>query len=392
MLLVKNSRVAVIAAAMIAVALSGCGEQKSSAGAAKAPPTEVEVQTIALDTAIVHTDLSGRTSAYQIAEVRPQVSGIIQKRLFDEGKLVKAGEQLYQIDPAIYEANVRSAQAAVAQAKASLSLKKANAARSAQLVKANAVSKQSDDTAQAEYRAAQADLQAAEAQLVTARVNLQYTRVNSPISGRVSLSEVTPGALVTANQTAKLTSVTQLDPIYVDVTQSYDTLSRLRAELASGKLTALADGSAKVQLILDDGTVYDQEGKLTFKDMIVEPTTGMVRLRAQFANPKGELLPGMYVRARLEEGAQHEVAKVDQRAVMHDQRGDAYVYALTADNKVEIRYVTAAFTEGSTWVVEKGLKDGDRVIVEGLTKTRPGAVVKPVAMKPAALGRTDQAK
>lgn len=394
MLLVKQPRIAMIAAAVIAVALSGCGEQKSGAGAAtKAPPTEVEVQTIALDTAIVHTDLSGRTSAYQIAEVRPQVSGIIQKRFFKEGAMVKQGEQLYQIDPALYEANVRSAKAALAQAEASLALKKANAVRSSQLLKANAVSKQSDDSTQADYRVALANVQSAQAQLATAQVNLQYTKVNSPIAGRVSLSEVTPGALVTANQTSKLTSVTQLDPIYVDVTQSYDTLSRLRKELADGKLSALSDGSARVQLVLDDGTVYGVDGKLTFKDMIVEPTTGMVRLRAEFANPKGELFPGMYVRARLEEGAQHNVAKVDQRAVMHDQKGDAYVYALTADNQVQIRYVTTTGNEGTNWIVEKGLNPGDRVIVEGITRVRPGATVKPVAAKPAALGRTtSQAK
>ncbi len=365
-------------AGLAATALTGCldkgGNQQQAAAAPQA--VQVVVQQVELSDAVIRTEAPGRATAYQVAEVRPQVSGILQKRLFEEGAMVKEGQSLYRIDPALYKAQVASAKAALLQAQANLASTKADAKRSAELVKINAVSQSANDQAQAAYKVAVANVEAAKASLDTARINLEYTEVKSPISGRVSLSEVTPGALVTANQTNRLTVVQQLDPIYVDVTQSVNELSKLREQAASGQLKVNKDGTADVQLVLDNDKIYEHLGRLTFKDALVDESTGTVRVRAVFDNPDGDLLPGMFVRARLIDGVRENVVKIDQRATMRRTTGDPYVYVVNAENKVESRDIQLGGTEGTQWIVNAGLKEGDKVIVEGLQRVRPGALVQ----------------
>ena len=365
-----------VVAGLAATALTGCLDKGGNQQQAAATPQAVQVvvQQVELSDAIIRTDAPGRATAYQTAEVRPQVSGILQKRLFEEGAMVKEGQSLYRIDPALYKAQVASAKASLLQARANLASTKADAKRSAELVKVNAVSRSANDQAQAAYKVAIANVEAAKAAL--AQINLDYTEVRSPITGRVSLSEVTPGALVTANQTSRLTVVQQLDPIYVDVTQSFDELSRLREQAAKGMLKVNKDGSADVQLILDGDKTYKHLGRLTFKDALVDESTGTVRVRAVFDNPDGDLLPGMFVRARLVDGVRENVIKIDQRATMRRTTGDPYVYVVNAENKVESRDVVIGGTEGTNWIINKGLKDGDKVIVEGLQRVRPGALVQ----------------
>lgn len=371
----------VLAAAFVAAALAGCNKagnmQQMQMQAGAAPQAvQVVVQQVELSDAIIRTEAPGRTSAYQVAEVRPQVSGILQQRLFEEGAMVKAGQSLYRIDPALYKAQVASAKAALLQARANLESTRADAKRSAELVKSNAVSRSANDQAQAAYKVAVANVEAAKAALDTAEINLVYTEVKSPITGRVSLSEVTPGALVTANQGNRLTVVQQLDPIYVDVTQSFNELQQLREQAANGQLKVNNDGSADVQLVLDNNRIYKSLGRLTFKDALVDESTGTVRVRAVFDNPDGELLPGMFVRARLINGVRENVIKVDQRATMRRPTGDPYVYVVNAENKVESRDIKVGGTEGTNWIVNSGLKAGDKVIVEGLQRVRPGALVQ----------------
>lgn len=369
---------ALLAAGAATAVLTGCldkgGSQKQAAAAPQA--VQVVVQEVTLSDAIIRTEAPGRTTAYQVAEVRPQVSGIIQKRLFKEGAMVKEGQSLYRIDPALYKAQVESAKASLLQARANLASTKADAKRSAELVKINAVSRSANDQAQAAYKVAVANVEAAKAALDTAQINLRYTEVRSPITGRVSLSEVTPGALVTANQTARLTVVQQLDPIYVDVTQSFNELARLREQAANGTIKVNNDGSSDVQLVLDNGKIYEHLGRLTFKDALVDESTGTVRVRAVFNNPEGDLLPGMFVRARLVDGIREDVIKIDQRATMRRTTGDPYVYVVNAENKVESRDVVIGGTEGTNWIIDKGLKAGDKVIVEGLQRVAPGALVQ----------------
>lgn len=352
-----------------AISLAGCKEQ---AAAVQSGPQEVGVVTVETSSPIITTELSGRTSAYQVAEVRPQISGIIQKRIFTEGQMVKEGEQLYQIDPALYEA-------AYEEAVANYELARANARRSAQLVKVNAVSKQDNDAAQAQMKTARAAMK-------TAKTNLDYTKVQSPISGRVGRSEVTPGALVNAYQTF-MTTVQQLDPIYVDVRQTSSEMLRLKHEIAAGKVKANKDGAMEVTLLMEDGSVYPQKGKLTFTGEEVDEGTGMVNLRAIFPNPDGDLLPGMFVRARLEEGARPDSVVISQRCVMRDPKGQAYVYVVTPENTIEQRNVTANRVIGNNWLIESGLKAGEQVVIDGIGKVRIGAkvtIAQPAAAAPAA--------
>lgn len=378
-----------LACALGAAALTGCTEDNAAQQATSAsqarPPAEVKVITVKASDHAIDTVLTGRTSAYHVAEVRPQVNGILQKRLFTEGAQVKAGEALYQIDPAPYEANLKSAQATLAQAQATLSQARADAKRSAELVKIKAVSVQSNDAAQAALKTAEAAVEAGRAAVNTAKIDLGYTKVLSPISGRVSRSEVTEGALMTAYQAQILTTVQQLDPIYVDVTQTAEDMLRIRREIEQGALKADKDGNARVTLALADGTAYGLEGKLTFTDAQVEESTGAVKLRAVFPNPKFELMPGMYVRARLLEGVRPESILVNMQCVMRDTKGTAYVYVVTPDNKVERRDIVVSRTEGTNWLVDSGLRDGERVIFEGFQRTAPGATVKPVEFNPADL-------
>lgn len=352
-----------------AISLAGCKEQ---AAAVQSGPQEVGVVMVETSSPIITTELSGRTSAYQVAEVRPQISGIIQKRIFTEGQMVKEGEQLYQIDPALYEA-------AYEEAVANYELARANARRSAQLVKVNAVSKQDNDAAQAQMKTARAAMK-------TAKTNLDYTKVESPISGRVGRSEVTPGALVNAYQTF-MTTVQQLDPIYVDVRQTSSEMLRLKHEIAAGKVKANKDGAMEVTLLMEDGSVYPQKGKLTFTGEEVDEGTGMVNLRAIFPNPDGDLLPGMFVRARLEEGARPDSVVISQRCVMRDPKGQAYVYVVTPENTIEQRNVTANRVIGNNWLIESGLKAGEKVVIDGIGKVRIGAkvtIAQPAAAAPAA--------
>lgn len=356
--------------------LSGCGQPANSEAAAAAPDVgivEIRAQAITLT-----TELSGRTSAFQVSEVRPQVGGIIQKRLFVEGADVKAGQALYQIDPASYQATYDSARANLAKAEASLISIRNKASRYEELVAIKAVSQQENDDSQAALKQAQADVAAARAALETARINLAYSRVTSPIAGRIGRSSVTPGALVTTGQAAALATIQQLDTIYVDVTQSSADLLRLRRDLASGQLKTAGANQAAVKLILEDGSTYPLAGKLQFSDVTVDQSTGSITLRAVFPNPGGELLPGMYVRAVLEEGAEEQAILAPQQGVTRDTKGNPTALVVGPDNKVELRVLKTRRTIGDKWLVSEGLKAGDKLIVDGLQRIAPGATVNPV--------------
>ncbi|NYT57752.1 efflux RND transporter periplasmic adaptor subunit [Alcaligenaceae bacterium] len=355
----------------------GCSQPRTEQSAL---PPEVSVQTITPQSVALTTELAGRTSAYLISEVRPQVGGIVKKRLFKEGSDVKAGETLYEIDRATYQASHNSAKAALAKAQANLKVVSLRAARYKELVKIDAVSKQDNDQAVAELRQAQADVASARAALDMAAINLGYTAIKAPISGRIGQSAITPGALLSASQAAPLAKIQQLDPIYVDVTQSSVELLRLRKALASGSLTSSEQARAKVQLILEDGTVYSHSGELQFSDVSVDPGTGMVTLRAVFPNPDQQLLPGMYVRAILQEGVRAQAILVPQQGVTRDSKGNATALLVDAEGKVETRVLKATRTIGDQWLVEDGIKAGERVIVEGVQKASPGAVVNVVEL------------
>lgn len=379
----KTITIALMCALASTAMLTGCKDDAAQGQAAaqrQMPPTEIMYVTAKTGDQMLETVLSGRTSAFYEAEVRPQVNGILQKKLFKDGTEVKAGDQLYQIDPAPYQAAIKSAEAAVAQAQAALSKASADAKRSTELLKVNAVSKQSDDAAQAALKSARANLKAAQAQLTNAKINLTYTKVLSPITGRISRSEFTEGALMSAYQAQPLTRVQQLDPIYVDVTQTADDLIRIRRDIASGALKTDADGNARVVLKYDDGTTYAHEGRLTFTDVTVNETTGTVNLRAVFPNPDKVLLPGLYVRAQLIEGIRPDSIVLPMQCVMRDAKGDASVYVVGEGNKIEARPVVATRTIGTNWLIDSGLKNGDRVVFQGFQRIRPGAVVTPKEM------------
>lgn len=361
------------------LAATGCGKKSAEqAQAPKMPPQEVGVVTIQPQRAEVVTELPGRTSAFRVAEVRPQVSGIILKRLFTEGSEVESGQQLYQIDPATYQAEYDSAQAAVAKAEAAQAVAKLLAERRSKLVSSSVISKQDYDDSFAALQQAAADVASAKAALETARINLEYTKVMSPISGRIGRSAVTEGALVTAGQAGALATVQQLDPIYVDVTQSSTQLLRLQRELAAGQLSNLETQEASAKLMLEDGTEYPDAGKLQFSEVSVDPGTGSVTLRAVFPNPRRELLPGMFVRALVTEGINEQALLVPQKGVTRNAKGQAVSLIVTADNHVEPRIVTTSRVIGDQWLVTSGIQAGDRVIVEGLMKAPPGSEVRPV--------------
>jgi membrane fusion protein (multidrug efflux system) len=324
------------------------------------------------------TELSGRTSPQLLAEVRPQVGGIIQKRLFTEGSEVRAGQVLYQIDPASYQAAFASAKAAESRAEANLMTVRLRAGRYQELVKINAVSQQDNDDAQAALKQAEADVASTKAAVETARINLAYTKITAPISGRIGRSTVTDGALVTASQPAALATIQQLGSMYVDVTQSSADLIKLKQNLASGMLKKGESAQAKVKLLLEDGTPYPLPGTLKFSEVTVDQSTGSITLRAVFPNPKQTLLPGMFVRAILEEGVIDQAILVPQRGVTRDPSGGAMVMVVGAEDKVEPRPIKVVRTVGDSWLVSDGLKPGDRVILEGFQKARPGTPVKTV--------------
>lgn len=373
MLFSTRSKILMLAfVAALAAGLAGCHKQTAVQGPHATP---VGVQVAELSDEIVKSELPGRLTAYRTAEVRPQVTGIILKRLFEEGSQVQEGQSLYQIDPTLYKAAVAQATASVAQAEANLRLAQADAKRSKSLLASKAVSEQADEAAQAKYKVAQANLLAAKATLTTAQENLRYTEVKSPIPGRVSLSEVTPGALVTANQAARLTVVQQLDPIYMDVQQSYEALAKLKSQLATGYLKKGTNGEADVTITLVDGQVYPYKGKLMFKDALVDETTGSVRLRAVFPNPDGTLLPGMFARAKAVDGVREKVIRISQKAVMRAQNGNPYVFVVNKSNRVESRDVVLHYADGTDWILEKGLSAGDVVIVDGTLRVRVNDLV-----------------
>ena len=368
----------ILVAGLLASGLLVTGCKKKAAAPPPAGPPEVSVITIEPKRVEITTELPGRTSAYLIAEVRPQVSGIIQKRVFTEGSDVKAGQVLYQIDPATYQAAYASAKAAEARAEATVIPAKLREERYKELVKIKAVSQQDYDNAFAGLKQAEADLASAQAAVETARINLAYTKVTAPISGRIGKSAVTTGALVTANQPAPLATIQQLSSMYVDITQSNTELLRLQQSLASGVLKRGGSSQAKVKLLMEDGTPYPVEGNLKFSDVTVDPSTGSVTLRSLFPNPKQTLLPGMFVRAVVQEGINEQAILAPQRAVTRNPQGEAMVMVVGAEEKVEPRIIKVERTVGDSWLVSDGLKPGDRVIMEGIQKARPGTSVKAV--------------
>ena len=371
-----------LAAALSVLMLSACGKPGSAgaSSAASAPPTpQVGVVTIQPQNVVLNTELPGRTTPVLVADVRPQVTGLIRARLFKEGSEVKAGQLLYEIDPANYKAAVDSAKATLAKAQSSLVSTRLKAERYQELVTIKAVSQQDNDDQASLMKQGEADVASAKASLESGQVNLAYTRVTSPITGHIGKSAVTVGALVTAAQTNALVTVQKLDPMYVDLAQSTTALLRLRRAFADGLLTRIDAKTAKVYLLLEDGSRYPLTGKLQFAEVTVDQNTGAVTLRAEFPNPKRDLLPGMYVQAVLEEGVREQGLLVPQPGVNRDTSGKPIAYVVGADDKIEQRALTTDRAIGDKWLVSSGLKAGDRVVVAGMQKTGVGAKVEPVA-------------
>lgn len=368
--------VAALLPASLALLAAACGapSQHPTGGA----PPKVGVVTLAPERVVLTTELPGRTAPYLVAEVRPQVNGVLQKRLFTEGAEVRAGQQLYQIDPAPYRAAYEQARAALQVAEAALPAARSRAERLRGLVASRAVGEQDAIDAEAALAQAAASVAAAGAMVESARIQLAYTPIPAPISGRTGRSSVTPGALVTAYQPVPLVTIQQLDPIYVDVQQSSADLLRLRRVLASGALTRDERSASRVRLLLEDGTPYAHEGTLQFQDVTVTPTTGAVTLRLVFPNPETLLLPGMFVRAIVEEGVDEQAILAPQQGVQRDPRGNAFALVVGDGNQVETRELGIDRALGNRWRVTRGLAAGDRVIVDGLLAVRPGMAVSPV--------------
>lgn len=368
---IKNLPYFATLAVMLVVAVSGCEKNEAPTPTPVAPA--VTVVTLTAQEVSLTRELPGRTSAFLVAEVRPQVNGIVKKRLFTEGAQVKAGQHLYQLDDAIYQAEYASAKANLARAQATLKLAELNAARTAELVKIDAVSRQDNENAEAALNQGKADVAAAQAALQSNSVTLGYAQITSPITGRIGKSSVTQGALVTANQPAALATVQQLDPVYVDLTQSSSELLQLRKDVAAGRLTE--SGNFPVQIVLEDGSIYQHAGKLAFADVTVDPSTGSFALRVTVPNPDNILLPGMYVRALVGNGISKNAILVPQQGISRDPKGNTTAMVLDKDGKVELRPVSVSRTVGDKWLVKNGLAAGDRVIVEGLQKIQPGIAV-----------------
>lgn len=353
--------------------LSGCGEEQKQGG--EMPPPDVKVVTLKAAPLTVSTELPGRTSAYRIAEVRPQVGGIILKRNYKEGSDVKEGESLYQIDPAPFLATLNSAQAELAKARANAELARLTVNRYKPLLGTNYISRQDYDEAVSTHAQAQAAVRAAQAAVQTAQINLNYTKVTSPISGLSGKSNVTEGALVATGQTQPLTLVQQIDPIYVDVTQSSDDYLRLKHEIASGAVDK-EQGKIAVSLVTAENKDYTHKGYLEFSDVTVDETTGSITMRAVFPNPQESLLPGMFVRARVDEGVRPDAILVPQEGVIRTAKGGAVVNVVNAKNEIEVRPVTVGQAYGNKWLVTAGVNNGERVVVEGFQKIKQGAAVK----------------
>lgn len=366
-----------IAANLLVLTLAACGGEETGAKGPAAMRPEVSVVSLHPQSVAITAELPGRTTASLVAEVRPQVGGIIQTRLFEEGSEVKVGQALYQIDPASYQAALDSAVATRQRAEAAVPSAQSKLERYQGLIKQNAISKQDYDDAGAALAQALADVASAKASVDTARINLDHTAIVAPIGGRIDKSSLTPGALVTAGQETVLTTIRTLDPINVDVTQSSTNLLNLRQAIAAGRVKLSGD-NVSVKLKLENGSIYPHAGKLEFAESNVDQTTGTFAMRAQFPNPDRLLLPGMYVRAIVEEGVAQNSFLVPQRGVTRNTRGEAVGLFVTAEGKVEQRVLTVSHGIGNSWLVEAGVTDGDRLIVEGSQRVRAGQEANPV--------------
>ncbi len=376
------SKVLLLSTLSVSIALTACGKKEGAAAGAGAgasgaagapPPAEVIVAVAERQSVSQFVELAGRTSAYQVSPVIPQVGGIILKRLFQEGSTVHAGQALYQIDPATARASVDAAQAAVQRNKANLAALKVTASRYKGLIASNAVSQLDYDNALQQVALSEADLAASQATLRNSQINLDYATVRSPITGQSGVSSVTAGALVVANQATPLVTIQQMDPMYVDISQSSADMLKLRQQISAGTLSK--PQSAEISLTLEDGSTYPIKGRLEFSNASVDPASGSVILRAVVPNPSGVLLPGMYVKAKLNQGVVHNGILLPQQAVTHDPKGDATVLVVAADGTVSPRTIQTSSTQGDKWIVTGGLESGERVILEGSQKARPGSKV-----------------
>jgi membrane fusion protein (multidrug efflux system) len=381
----RTAAVLAAAAALGSMLLAGgcaqhAGPPAGMAGMGDFRP-QVTVVTLKSEPVTLTRELPGRTSAFLVADVRPQVSGIVKRRLFVEGSLVHAGQSLYEIDDSLYRAQYDNAQAALQKAQANEVAANLAAKRSAELIKIDAVSAQDNENAISAERQAQADVASARAALDTATVNLGYTHITAPITGRIGRSQVTEGALVTADQATALATIQQLDPIYIDVNQSSADWLQLKQEIDSGRIKSQGAGTPAT-VMLENGTTYSHPGKLQFADVTVDPTTGNFLLRVLVPNPEGLLMPGMYVRALIDEGVLAHGVLVPQEGIQHDPRGDASALVVDAQGKVEQRHVDVSRAVGNRWLVDQGLQAGDRLIVSGLQKIQPGMPVQAVEAAP----------
>jgi membrane fusion protein (multidrug efflux system) len=358
----------------LALILSACGGGSEQQPGAAGPP-QVSFITVREEPVTLSAELPGRTSAYESSEVRPQVNGIIQARLFEEGDMVRAGQPLYRIDPAPYQAQVASARAALIRARAAIASTEALSRRYAELVRINAISRQEAENAVTGAQQARADVAAQEAALRSAEIDLARTTIRAPISGRIGRSTYTTGALVSASQADPLSTIQRLDPIFVDIQQSSSEVLNLRQQMLKGEVTR-ASGAARVRLKLENGSTYAQEGTLKFTDVTVDPETGSQVIRAVFPNPQGLLLPGMFARAEMTEGTKSRGILVPQRAVSRNEKGQATTLVIGSDGKLQPREITAPRTIGQNWLVTAGLKAGDKVVVEGAQNLQPGTPVK----------------
>lgn len=371
--------VSVIATSIL---LASCGDAGQSApDAMQQQVMTVGVVTIKAQNVDLTTTLPGRASAFRVAEVRPQVTGILEKRLFDEGSMVTAGQQLYQIDAAMYEAELASAQAEIARANAVLKSTKSRFERSKELLADNAISQQDFDDAEASYLQAEAQLKVAQANLARAELNLEYTKVKAPISGQIGRSQLTEGALLSVGQAQPLTTITQLDPIYVDISQSTSDYLRLQQLIATGRIVTDANNRAQVTVRLGEDSDFSTTGELLFNEVTVDPQTSAITLRARLANPDHIVLPGMFVRAEVATGSLQNAILAPQAGVTRDPRGRAIAFVVDKDNKIQQRYLEVDRTIGSNWIVTSGLAAGDKIVVEGLQKIQPGMPVKTEEVK-----------
>lgn len=381
-------------ALMLAAALAACSDEKTASGPGgpgNGAPPEVGFVTLKPEPVPLTVEVAGRTAAFAVADIRPRVDGIVKQRVFKEGAEVKAGDLLYEIDPRSYQAAYDAAEAALEKANGALPSAQAKVDRYNQLVGANSVTAQNLDDAKAALAQAKADVAAAEASVEAARINLDFTKVTAPIAGRIGTSAVTEGALVTANQTTALATIRQIDPIYVDLSDSTANLLRFRSMRQSGLLQV--DGPPSIKLILEDGSTYPETGTLETMDAVVSQTTDTFTIRSIFRNPESHLLPGMYARAVITLGTAKDGFLVPQRAVDRNAKGAATAKFLTADDKIETRILDTIEAVGTDWLVLAGIKDGDRLVVDGLQRIRDGEAVKPVAVTidAAGIARTAEA-